>query len=57
MADSSIIEGLLMALATVAILPVIQYMGPDRDMTVFFGVFFGFVGVDTLSEWARKVGR
>lgn len=51
-----IIEGLLMALATVAILPVIQYMGLDRDMTVFFGVFFGFVGVDTLSEWARKWG-
>lgn len=53
---SRIIEGVLLALATVAILPAMVYVGMSDDMAVFFGVAMGFVGVDTLSEWLKKWG-
>lgn len=51
-----IIEGVLLALATVAIRPALVYIGMSDDMAVFFGVAMGFVGVDTLSEWLKKWG-
>lgn len=53
---SRIIEGVLLALATVAIRPALVYIGMSDDMAVFFGVAMGFVGVDTLSEWLKKWG-
>jgi len=53
---SRLIEGVLLALATVAIRPALVYVGMSDDMAVCFGVFFGFVGVDTLSEWLKKWG-
>lgn len=53
---ASIIEGVLLALATVAIRPALVYIGMSDDMAVFFGVAMGFVGVDTLSEWLKKWG-
>lgn len=51
-----IIEGVLLALATVAIRPALVYIGMSDDMAVFFGVAMGFVGVDTLSEWLKRWG-
>lgn len=53
---SRIMEGVLLALATVAIRPALVYIGMSDDMAVFFGVAMGFVGVDTLSEWIRRWG-
>lgn len=53
---SRIIEGVLLALVTVAIRPAMVYVGMSDDMAVFFGVAMGFVGVDTLSEWLKKWG-
>lgn len=53
---SRIIEGVLLALVTVAIRPAMVYVGMSDDMAVFFGVAIGFVGVDTLSEWIKRWG-
>jgi lambda family phage holin len=44
----------LLALATVAINPVLLHLGMSSDMAVFCGVFMGFVGVDTLSAWLKR---
>lgn len=49
-----ILEGVLLALATVAINPVLLHLGMSSDMAVFCGVFMGFVGVDTLSAWIKR---
>jgi lambda family phage holin len=49
-----ILEGALLALATVAINPVLLHLGMSSDMAVFCGVFMGFVGVDTLSAWIKR---
>lgn len=49
-----LIEGVLLALATVAIRPAMVYVGMSDDMAVFFGVAMGFIGVDALSEWLKK---
>lgn len=53
---SRIMEGVLLALATVAIRPALVYIGMNDDMAVFFGVAMGFVGVDTLSDWLKRWG-
>ena len=49
-----LLEGALLALVTVAIKPLLLHLGMSPDMAVFFGVFFGFVGVDTLSAWLNR---
>ncbi len=49
-----ILEGALLALATVAIKPVLLHLGMSSDMAVFCGVFMGFVGMDTLSAWIKR---
>lgn len=54
---SRIMEGVLLALATVAIRPALVYIGMSDDMAVFFGVAMGFVGVDTLSDWIKRWGE
>lgn len=51
-----IMEGALLALATVAVKPALMMAGMDQEMAVFCGVFMGFVGVDTLSDWLRRWG-
>lgn len=53
---SRIMEGVLLALGTVAIRPALVYIGMSDDMAVFFGVVMGFVGVDTLSDWIKRWG-
>ncbi len=52
-----LIEGVLLALLTVAIRPALVYIGMSDDMAVFFGVAMGFVGVDTLSDWIKRWGN
>mgnify|MGYP000196171804 FL=1 len=54
---SRMMEGVLLALATVAIRPALVYVGMSDDMAVFFGVAMGFVGVDTLSDWIKRWGN
>lgn len=51
------LEGTLMALATVAVRPALVYVGMSDDMAIFFGVLFGFVGVDTLSDWINRIAE
>lgn len=51
---SRLLEGILLALVTVAIRPALVYLGMTDDMAVFFGVAMGFIGVDALSEWLKK---
>ena len=50
---SRLLEGILLALVTVAIRPALVYLGMTDDMAVFFGVAMGFIGVDALSEWLK----
>lgn len=49
-----LLEGALLAMATVAVKPVLLHMGMSADMAVFCGVFMGFVGVDTMSAWLNR---
>lgn len=48
--------GFLIALATVAAKPMIAALGLSSDMAYFAAVYMGFVGVETLSGWLRRVG-
>ncbi|MBB3103787.1 phage holin, lambda family [Azomonas macrocytogenes] len=56
------LEGALCGAATLAIKPLLIWLGMPADMAVFIGACFGFVGVEKLRERAdqvigRKVGQ
>jgi len=51
---SRLLEGSLLALATVGVVPVLRYLGLPPDMAIAFAVAAGYVGVDTLAEWLRQ---
>ena len=40
-----------------AVRPALVYLGMSDDMAIFFGVLFGFVGVDTLSDWINRIAE
>lgn len=50
------IEGLLLGIATVAVKPLLLLLGLPLDMAIVFGVACGFVGVETLKSWLRRLG-
>lgn len=47
---SRILEASLLALATVAIVPILKWAGMSPDMAIAFAVWSGYYGVDVLSE-------
>ena len=47
---SRILEASLLALATVAIEPVLKLTGMNHDMAIAFAVWAGYFGVDVSSE-------
>jgi len=47
---SRFLEASLLALATVAIVPVLKLTGMNPDMAIAFAVWAGYFGVDVLSE-------
>lgn len=51
-----LLEGTLLALATIGAAPVLKYMGLPPDLAIAFAVGSGYIGVDTLSEWINRWG-
>jgi len=51
-----LLEGTLLALATIGAAPVLKYMGLPPDLAIAFAVGAGYIGVDTLSEWIKRWG-
>ena len=51
-----LLEGALLALATIGVAPVLKYLGLPPDLAIAFAVGAGYIGVDTLSEWLKKWG-
>lgn len=51
-----LLEGALLALATIGIAPVLRFFGLPPDLAVAFAVGTGYIGVDTLTDWMRRYG-
>jgi lambda family phage holin len=51
-----LLEGTLLALATIGAAPVLKYMGLPPDLAIAFAVGAGYIGVDTLSDWIKRWG-
>lgn len=51
-----LLEGTLLALATIGVAPVLKYMGLPPDLAIAFAVAGGYIGVDTLTDWMRRYG-
>lgn len=51
-----LLEGTLLALATIGVAPVLKYMGLPPDLAIAFAVGAGYIGVDTLTDWMRRWG-
>jgi lambda family phage holin len=49
------LEGALCGAATLAIKPLLIWLGMPADLAVFIGACFGFVGVEKLRERADQV--
>lgn len=51
------LEGALCGLATLTLVPMLEWMGLPQNMATFAGGAVGFVGVEKLREWAIKAGE
>lgn len=51
---SRCIEGSLLGLATIAVIPVLKWLGLPENLAIFLGVSMGFVGVETLKLWLKR---
>lgn len=51
-----LLEGTLLALATIGVAPVLKYMGLPPDLAIAFAVAGGYIGVDTMTDWMRRYG-
>jgi len=47
---SRILEASLLAIATVAIVPILKLAGMNPDLAVAFAVWAGYYGIDVLAE-------
>lgn len=53
-----VLEGLLCGLATLSLVPLLEWLGLPSNMATFAGGMVGFVGVEKLREYAdRLIGR
>ena len=53
-----VLEGLLCGLATLSIVPLLEWLGLPSNMATFAAGMVGFVGVEKLREYAdRLIGR
>lgn len=52
-----LLEGSLLAMATIGVAPVLRFFGLPPDLAVAFAVAGGYIGVDTLSDWLRRWGE
>jgi len=51
------LEGALCGLATLTLVPLLEYFGLPQSMATFAGGAVGFIGVEKLREWAIKAGE
>ena len=51
-----LLEGALLALATVGVVPVLRWLGLPPDLAIAFAVGSGYVGVDTWADWIKRWG-
>lgn len=52
-----VLEGIMCGLATLSIIPLLEWMGLPDSMASFAGGMVGFLGVDKLRELAEQFGR
>ena len=53
-----VLEGLLCGLATLSLVPLLEWLGLPSNMATFCGGLVGFIGVEKLREYAdRLIGR
>ena len=50
-----VLEGLLCGLATLSLVPLLQWLGLPSNMATFAGGMVGFVGVEKLREYADRI--
>lgn len=48
------IDGSMLGLATVAVIPVLEWLGLPAKLAIFLGVSMGFIGVETLKIWIKR---
>lgn len=51
-----ILEGALCGLATLALIPALEYLGLPESMASFAGGMVGFLGVEKIRELAERFG-
>ena len=52
-----VLEGVLCGLATLTMVPLLQYMGLPANLATFVGGLFGFIGVEKLRDLAYRFGE
>lgn len=52
-----LLEGALCGLATLMMVPLLEYFGLPQDMATFVGGLVGFIGVEKFRELAIKFGE
>jgi lambda family phage holin len=49
-----LIEGVMMGIALLGVVPILKYFGFSDDYAIAFAGWAGYVGVDAFAEWAGK---
>ncbi|MNZ57265.1 phage holin, lambda family [Pseudomonas linyingensis] len=52
-----LLEGALCGAVTLALVPLLQWLGLPDNMATFAGGMTGFVGVEELRRWAIRLGQ
>ncbi|NLY58835.1 MAG: phage holin, lambda family [Gammaproteobacteria bacterium] len=52
-----VLEGVMCGLATLTIVPLLQYLGLPQSMATFAGGLVGFIGVEKLRDIAIRFGE
>ncbi|WP_288074297.1 phage holin, lambda family [Pseudomonas sp.] len=51
------LEAALCGAVSLALVPLLQWLGLPADMAIFAGGCVGFIGVEELRRWAIKLGQ
>jgi len=52
-----ILEGVMCGLATLTLVPLLEYLGLPQSMATFAGGLVGFIGVEKLRDLAVRLGE
>lgn len=56
-ARQMVLEAVLCGLATLSLIPVLEWLGLPQSMSSFIGGMVGFLGVEKLRDLAERFGR